>query len=144
VASIALVWLTYYGAALAALKGAHIGFPGLVNALPPRIRLIAAIFAEACVFLFFLVLAWTGVEVLMILGNDRLVSLPSVPQRFTQSVIPIGAVLFMIAEALRLPEVIRHARGAGFVDHELQEALAEVEIAEAGAKSGAPQGTRRP
>ena len=35
VASIALAWLTYYGAALAALKRAHIGFPGLVNAMPP-------------------------------------------------------------------------------------------------------------
>ncbi len=31
VASIGLVWLTYYGSALAALKGSHIGVPGLVN-----------------------------------------------------------------------------------------------------------------
>jgi TRAP-type C4-dicarboxylate transport system permease small subunit len=33
-ASIGLVWLTYYGSALAALRGAHIGVPGLVNAMP--------------------------------------------------------------------------------------------------------------
>ena len=38
-ASIGLVWLTYYGAALAALRGAHIGVPGLVNAMPPKLRL---------------------------------------------------------------------------------------------------------
>ena len=37
-ASIMLAWMTYYGAALAALKRAHIGFPGLVNAMPPRLR----------------------------------------------------------------------------------------------------------
>ena len=36
-ASIMLAWLTYYGAALAALKRAHIGFPGLVNAMPPQL-----------------------------------------------------------------------------------------------------------
>jgi len=47
VAEVGLVWLTYYGAALAALRGAHIGVPGLVNALPPRWRLLLAIIAEA-------------------------------------------------------------------------------------------------
>ena len=34
----------------------------------------------------------------------RLISLPDVPVRFTQSVIPIGATLFIICEALSLPE----------------------------------------
>jgi C4-dicarboxylate transporter, DctQ subunit len=125
VASVGLVWLTYYGAALGALKGAHIGFPGLVNAMPPRWRLPAAIFAEACVFLFFAILAYTGWQVLMILQGVNLVSLPWVPVQLTQSVIPIGAVLFMIAEAMRFPEVIRDARGEGFVDHELKEALGD-------------------
>jgi TRAP-type C4-dicarboxylate transport system permease small subunit len=126
VASIGLVWLTYYGAALGALKGAHIGFPGIVNAMPPGLRLPAALFAEACVFLFFGLLLYTGWEVLMILQGMTLVSLPSVPVQFTQSVIPIGAALFIIAEALRLPEVIADARGGGFVDHELKEALGDV------------------
>jgi C4-dicarboxylate transporter, DctQ subunit len=31
----------------------------------------------------------------------------------------------MIAEAMRLPEIIRDARGEGFADHELKEALGE-------------------
>lgn len=126
VASVGLVWLTYYGAALGALKGAHMGFPGLVNALPPTPRLAAALFAEACVFLFFGLLAYTGWEVLLILEGMNLVSLPSVPVQLTQSVIPIGAVLFILAEALRLPEVVRDARGKGFVDHELKEALGDI------------------
>jgi TRAP-type C4-dicarboxylate transport system permease small subunit len=125
VASIGLVWLTYYGAALGALKGAHIGFPGIVNAMPPRWRLASAVFAEACVFLFFGILAYTGWQVLVILQGSNLVSLPWVPVQLTQSVIPIGAVLFMIAEAMRLPEIIRDARGEGFADHELKEALGE-------------------
>ena len=38
VASILLAWLTFYGAALAALHRAHIGFPKLVDGLGPRLR----------------------------------------------------------------------------------------------------------
>ncbi len=34
VASVVLAWITYYGAALAALRRAHLGFPNLVGALP--------------------------------------------------------------------------------------------------------------
>ncbi len=78
-ASIGLVWLTYYGAALAALRGAHIGVPGLVNAMPPKARLIATLFAESMVFLFFGVLAIYGAQVLIILQGEHLVSMPEVP-----------------------------------------------------------------
>jgi TRAP-type C4-dicarboxylate transport system permease small subunit len=117
-ASIMLAWLTYYGAALAALKRAHIGFPGLVNALPPRQRVAAVLFGEACVIGFFALLTWFGVEVLQVLEGDTMVSLSWVPTRFTQSVIPVGGALFIVAQLLSLPEVLRQARGRGIVDHE--------------------------
>lgn len=123
VASVGLVWLTYYGSALAALRGAHIGVPGFVNAMPPRIRLIATLFAEAVVFVFFMMLTWTGIEVLVVLGSDNLVSLEWMPQRFTASAVPIGAALFILAEALRMPKLLRDARGAGFIDTEAIEAM---------------------
>lgn len=126
VASIGLVWMTYFGSALAALKGAHIGFPGLVNAMAPRYRVAATIFSEICVFLFFGLLAYAGMEVLLILEGMTLVSLPRVPVQLTQSIIPLGAVMFMAAEAMRLPEVLADARGAGFVDHEIREALGDI------------------
>ena len=45
----------------------------------------------------------------------------------TQSVIPITAVLFIIAELMRFPEVLAAARGAGFEDHELKEALETIQ-----------------
>ncbi len=122
VASIGLCWLTYYGSALAALKGAHIGCPEVVNLMPPRWRVVATVVAELCVFAFFGTLAWTGMEVLAILENDRMVSLPWVPLRVTQSVIPIGAALVILAEALRLPQALAEARGAGFADAETKEA----------------------
>ncbi len=121
VASIMLAWLTYYGAALAALKRSHIGFAGLVNAMPPNWRVAVVLLAEALVIGFFAVLAWYGYQVLVILEGDTMVSLPGVPTAFTQSVIPIGAVLFILAQLFSLPELLAQARGAGVVDAEKQE-----------------------
>lgn len=105
VASILLAWLTFYGAALAALHRAHIGFPKLVDGLRPALRRPLILLGEACVLTFFMVAAWAGWRVFGILGGETLVSLPWVPQRLAQSVIPIGAVLFIIAEIVTLPEV---------------------------------------
>jgi TRAP-type C4-dicarboxylate transport system permease small subunit len=124
-ASIMLAWLTYYGAALAALKRAHIGFPGLVNAMPPQWRVPVVWLGEVCVVGFFALLGWFGWRVLQVLQGDTMVSLPEVPTQFTQSVIPVGAALFIIAQLLSLPEVLRQARGSGIVDHE-QAPVAEV------------------
>lgn len=129
VASIALAWLTYYGAALAALKRAHIGFPGLVNAMPPLVRVPLVLLGEVIVIGFFAVLAWYGYQVLTILQGDTMVSLPWVPTQLTQSVIPIGAALFILAQLFSLPELLAQARGAGVVDAEKQEMAKELEKA---------------
>jgi TRAP-type C4-dicarboxylate transport system permease small subunit len=104
VAPIMLAWITYYGAALAALKRAHLGFDGLLLAMPYRWRIGVAVLGEIVVFAFFAVLAWTGMVVLEVLHGMSLISLPGIPLQLTQSVIPIGAALFIICEALSLPE----------------------------------------
>ncbi len=119
VASVMLAWVTYYGAALAALKRRHIGFDGLVLALPARWQLAAVVVAELCVYAFFLLLAWTGWVVLRVLEGDTLVSLPEVSVQLTQSVIPIGAVLFLLCETLSLPAHWRRVRAG--LSHELPE-----------------------
>lgn len=117
VASVLLAWLTYYGAALAAVKRAHIGFPGLVDSLPVSIRVPVVIFTEVCVIGFFVLLAWYGWIVLDLLAGDTLVSVP-IPVEVTQSVIPLGALLFVIAELLVLPEVLAAARAHKPQPHE--------------------------
>ncbi len=111
VASVLLAWLTFYGSALAASKRAHIGCPELVRMFRPALRLPIAIVAEACVFAFFIVLAWVGYVVLDVLATDNLVSIPAISVKYTQSVISISAVLFIIAEALALPDILREALG---------------------------------
>lgn len=103
IASILLAWVTYYGAALAALNRGHIGFDGLILAFPRRVRMPLVVVAEAFVFGFFTVMAWTGWQVVQVLEGDTLVSLPEVSVQVTQSVIPIGAVLFIVCEAVSLP-----------------------------------------
>ncbi|HWE25643.1 MAG TPA: TRAP transporter small permease subunit [Myxococcales bacterium] len=110
VASVLLAWVTYYGSALAALKRSHIGFPGLANALPPGGRVVVLVVREVAVLGFFALLAIWGVRVLDLLGGETLVTV-DVPVRVTQSVIPIGAVLFVIAELLNLPGQIAWAKG---------------------------------
>jgi len=107
IASILLAWLTYYGAALAALHRAHIGMPTLVERLTGRARLAVVLVGEAVVLTFFGVLTFAGVRVLSVLGGTTLVSLPTVPMSLAQSVIPIGAALVIVAQLLSLPDVLR-------------------------------------
>jgi len=122
-ASVLLAWLTYYGAALAAFKRAHIGFPGLVRSLRPGLRLAAVLVAELLTIAFFVLLAWVGASILDVLATDYLVSLPSVSVMYTQSVIPIGAALYVVAELLVLPKALAEARGAGATGSDLAEKL---------------------
>ncbi|WP_137043060.1 TRAP transporter small permease [Pseudolabrys sp. FHR47] len=123
VAAISLCWLTYYGGALAALRGAHIGFPGLVNAMPANWRVAATFFSSTVTIFFFGLLAYMGLQVVQILKGDTLVSIPEVSLQVTQSVIPITSLLFVIAELVKLPGLLREARRGPLIDHEVKEAL---------------------
>lgn len=117
VASVLLAWVTYYGAALAALKRRHIGFDGLLLRLPLKARMAAVVVSEILVIGFFVLLAWTGFEVLSVVGGDTLVSLTWVPISLTQSVIPVGAILFIIGELVSLPEYWRAMVSGASLEH---------------------------
>ena len=109
VATILLAWVTFYGSALAVLKHAHMGVPEIVRMLPRSPRVAVTLFAQACTFAFFVVLAYAGFSVLEILATDNLVSLPRFNSAHTNSVIPISAVLFIVGQILVLPEVLDEA-----------------------------------
>jgi TRAP-type C4-dicarboxylate transport system permease small subunit len=110
VATILLAWVTFYGAALAVLKHAHMGVPEIVRMLPPGPRVAAAVVAQLCTLAFFVLLAWMGYTILEILATDMLVSLPEVSVAYANSVIPISAVLFIVGQLLVFPDVLREAR----------------------------------
>jgi len=107
IASVLLAWLTFYGAALASVKRAHIGCPELVDAMPWPARRIVNIVAQLLVIAFFVLLGGVGVAIMPVLATDALVSVPEVPMSIVQSVIPISSALIVIAEVLQLIELIR-------------------------------------
>jgi TRAP-type C4-dicarboxylate transport system permease small subunit len=106
VASVLLAWLTFYGAALASVRRAHIGCPELVDALPARARRALSVLAQLVVIAFFVLLGAVGATILPILATDSMVSLPSVPMSVVQSVIPISAALIVVAEVAQLFELV--------------------------------------
>ena len=133
IAAILLSWVTYYGAGLAALKRRHIGFDSVLLSIPMPARMGAVALAEVIIIGFFLVLAWTGWQVLQVLEGEYLVSLTWVPVQITQSVIPIGGILFVICELLSLPEYWQKtAQGVSLEHAEIEEEV-EAELKNAGA-----------
>jgi TRAP-type C4-dicarboxylate transport system permease small subunit len=98
VASVLLAWLTFYGAALASVKRAHIGCPEVVEAMSWRNRRLFNIFA---------LLGFVGLTIMPVLATDALVSLPWVPMSIVQSAIPISSALIVVAECLYLAELVR-------------------------------------
>jgi TRAP-type C4-dicarboxylate transport system permease small subunit len=130
VAAIMLAWLTYYAGALAALKRGHIGIDGALMALPLKLRLFLAGVAEVFVIGFFVVLAWMGMVVLDVLEGMTLISLTWVPVQLTQSVIPIGAVLFILAELFSMPAYFATVRaGVSLERAQIERTAADVEEA---------------
>ncbi len=107
VASVLLAWLTFYGAAYAALRQVHIGFPRFVQRARPHVRRALVATRSVVVIAFFGVTAWAGWRVVAVLGGTSLVSLPWISARLTQSVIPIGALLFIAAEIVVFPALWR-------------------------------------
>lgn len=106
VASVLLAWLTFYGAALASVRRAHIGCPELVDVMPAAARRAVSIVAQVVVIAFFALLGTVGASILPILATDSMVSLPSVSMAVVQSVIPISALLIVIAEATHLIDLL--------------------------------------
>jgi TRAP-type C4-dicarboxylate transport system permease small subunit len=137
IAAISLAWLTYYVAALAALRGSHLGFAGFVNALPPQWRVIATLAGSLISIGFFVVLGIAGWHVMQVISGLTLVSLPEVQQSWASSAIPIGSVLFVLAELLRLPAALAEARRGPLMDAELKEALEGTSVVHAADREAA-------
>ena len=126
VAAIQLAWITYYGAALAALKRRHIGLDSVLLAIPMPWRMAALAVSEIIVLGFFALMTWAGLEVLAVLEGMSLTSLTWVPVQLTQSVIPVGGALFILCELLSLPGYwAATARGVSLEHEEIEQEVEE-------------------
>ncbi|KIN64067.1 TRAP transporter-DctQ subunit [Sulfitobacter noctilucicola] len=128
VAAIMLAWITYYGSALAALHRRHIGFDTVLLKMPRQLRVAALLVGEVIVLVFFFLMARAGLQVLEVLAGDTLISLTWVPIQFTQSVIPIGAVLFMLCQMLSLPGYLKLTAAGISLEHAEIEEEVETEL----------------
>jgi len=104
VASVALAWITYFGAALATLRRAHLGFAGFVLSLSLPLRRILFFVAELITFTVFVSMAYAGMHVLRVMKGETLVSLEWVPLTFTQSIVPLGCALVVLAQIFSMPD----------------------------------------
>ena len=133
VASVMLAWITFYGAGLAALRRRHLGFAGVVMAMPLKARMAAFVASELVVYAVFGALAYAGWLVLEIFGSETMVSL-DVPLSVTQSALPIGAAIVILAQALSAPQAWRDTlAGLSADDDEIKEELARAGIDRHGA-----------
>lgn len=137
VAAIMLSWITYYGSALAALKRRHIGLDSVLLSVPMPTRMAVVVVAEVIVIGFFILMAYTGMVVLDVLEGMTLVSLTWVPVQLTQSVIPIGAALFIFCELVSLPEYWRQTAAGKSLEHAEIEEEVESEMQKADAMRAA-------
>ena len=113
VASVQLAWLTYYGSAYAALKGAHIGVPSILKSFPIPMRKVFFIVSKIVIYGFFALMTYYGLIVMKLIHGETLTTLEWVPQSLVQSVIPVGSFLFMLSETLRLKEDYQGVMGKG-------------------------------
>lgn len=128
IASVLLAWLTYFGATYAVFLRQHMGFSGLVMALPRRAALAVALLAEALVISFFAVTAWFGYAVLAVAKWDSLLSLPWMTLDIVQAIIPVTSVLMIVGTLLTMPRTLREVAAGIDREHaEIEAAIAEAE-----------------
>ena len=78
--------------------------------------------------LFFFLMARAGIQVLEVLAGDTLISLTWVPIQVTQSIIPIGAILFMLCQILSLPGFLKLTAAGVSLEHAEIEEEVETEL----------------
>lgn len=124
VSAILLAWLTFYGSALCALKRSHMGFGGLVASMPLVARKALFLLSEVIVIGFFVTMAWASYYILQIFGDETLTSLDFIPLSFAQSALPVGAVLFVVAQLCSLPKAWEMvSKGTTQEDEEIEDAI---------------------
>lgn len=106
-ASYLLVWLTFYGAVVAAYYRRHIAFETLVERLGPAARRGTAIAAEVCVLVFQGILLYYGWVLARTIRAETAVSLEWVRMGWIYSVLPISGGLMLLISLVDLAALLR-------------------------------------
>ncbi|MGH7406498.1 MAG: TRAP transporter small permease [Candidatus Methylomirabilales bacterium] len=106
-ASYLLVWLTFYGAVIAAYHRRHIAFETLVERLGPAARRGVAVAAEVCVLAFQGILLYYGWVLAEAIKGDTAVSLEWVSMGWIYSVLPVSGGLMLLISLVDLAALLR-------------------------------------
>jgi len=113
-ASYLLVWLTFYGAVIAAYHRRHIAFETLVVRLGPATRRVVDVLAEVFVLLFQGILLYYGWVLARAIGAETAVSLEWVRMSWIYSVLPISGALMLLINLVDLATLLTgRARSEG-------------------------------
>lgn len=112
-ASYLLVWLTFYGAALATHRDTHIVFETAVQRLAPGSRRVVEAASDLCSLTFHGILFVYGLVLVRSLEAETAVSLPFVPMAWVYSVLPISGALMFLFTVARLARRWRGRAEAG-------------------------------
>lgn len=105
-ASYLLVWLTFYGAVIAAYHRRHIAFETLVERLGPAARRGADLAAEVCILAFQGILLYYGWILAKAIRADTAVSLEWVSMGWIYSVLPVSGGLMLLISLVDLATLL--------------------------------------
>jgi len=106
-ASYLLVWLTFYGAVVAAYHRRHIAFDTIVEKFRPAVRRWVAVGAELCVLVFQGILCYYGWVLMVAVRVETAVSLEWVRMSWVYSVFPISGGLMVLISLVDIARVLR-------------------------------------
>lgn len=98
-----LAWVAFLGAYLAMRREGHIAFDLLLNSLPDRVRRIAILTNAALIGGFLLMVLWQSIRMIRVSGATE-IETAEIAQGWFMLIIPVAAVLLLIATFLRLRE----------------------------------------
>lgn len=94
------VWVSMFGAALAARQGAHYALTALVERLPAAVQALARIITLVVAASFLLILLVTGIEEMMQAHMQDAATLP-MRMSLPYAALPVGAALMLVHVLLR-------------------------------------------
>lgn len=106
-----LVWIAFLGAYLMLRRDGHISFETLVDALPRLAGKAVRLFNALLLIGFFAILLVQSVRMIRVSGRTE-IETAEIAQGWFMAILPLAAILFMLAVIIRLAGLVRPPRGS--------------------------------
>lgn len=104
--ALALIWLTFLGAAVLSKRNENLNFDGVSASLPLRVQRILEVFNGVVILIFLSILVYYGWKFTMQTWSRTAITLP-LNMGFVRSIVPLSGVLMMLVYANRIYRSIR-------------------------------------